>query len=63
TVTIANSHVSQEYAVTLKQDGASQGIVYIAQDAAGTAGYKVIVTWDIGTSLQTAVYEVDIVTV
>ena len=62
TVTIANSHVSQEYAVTLKQDGASQGIVYIAQDAAGTVGYKVIVTWDLGTSLASHVYEVDIVT-
>jgi hypothetical protein len=62
TVTIANSQVSQEYAVTLKQDGASQGIVYIAQDAAGTVGYKVIVTWDLGLSLASHVYEIDIVT-
>jgi hypothetical protein len=63
TVTIASSHVSQGYAVTLKQDGISQGIVYIAQDAAGTVGYKVIVTWDLGKSLASAVYEVYIVPV
>ena len=62
TVTIANSHANQGYAVTLKQDGASQGIVYIAQDAAGSVGYKVIVTWDLGLSLASHVYEVDIVT-
>ena len=62
TVTIANSHVSQGYAVTLKQAGISQGIVYIAQDAAGTVDYKVTVTWDLGTSLASAVYEVYIVT-
>jgi hypothetical protein len=62
TVTIANSQPSQAYAVTLKQDGVSEGIVYVAQDASGTVGYKVIVTWDLGTSLASHVYEVDIVT-
>jgi hypothetical protein len=63
TVTIFTSAPDTVYKVTLKQDGTSVtgSPVYIKQDAAGTPTYTAIVTWDIGTTLQTAVYEVDIV--
>ncbi len=63
TVNVTNTDNSQAYKVTLKQDGASQGIVYIAQGNPAAQNDKVTVTWDIGASLASHVYEVDIVPV
>ena len=62
TVTVANIHNSQAYKVTLTQAGTSVGDVYIAQGTSAAQNDKVTITWDLGTSLASAVYEVDIVT-
>ena len=61
-VTVANIHNSQAYKVTLLQAGTSVDDVYIKQGTSSVQNDNATVTWDIGTSLQTAVYEVDIVT-
>ncbi len=61
TVTVFNVHDGQTYAVTLLQSGVSMGVVYIAQGATAVEGDSVTITWDLGTSLNSAVYEVNIV--
>jgi hypothetical protein len=60
-VTVATIHNSQEYKVTLLQSGTSKGDVYIAQGGSAAQNDNATVTWDLGTSLASAVYEVDIV--
>ena len=61
TVAVGNAHNNVEYAVTLLQAGSSVGVVYIAQGAAAAEGDSVTITWDLGTTLNSAVYEVSIV--
>jgi hypothetical protein len=62
TVTVFNVHDSQTYTVTLLQSGVNMGVVHIAQGATTLVGDSVTITWDLGTSLTSAVYEVNIVT-
>ncbi len=61
TVAVVNVHDSVPYAVTLLQAGSPVGVVYIAQGANAVAGDSVTITWDLGTTLNSAVYEVNIV--
>ncbi|MGD0406032.1 MAG: hypothetical protein ABSB10_05210 [Candidatus Bathyarchaeia archaeon] len=60
-VTVASIHNSQEYKVTLLQSGTSVDDVYIKQGPSAAQNDNVTVTWDIGTSLTSHVYEIDIV--
>jgi hypothetical protein len=62
TVTVANIVDSQAYKVTLLQAGTNKGDVYSAQGDPAALNDKITITWDLGTSLASAVYEVDIVT-
>jgi len=61
TVAVVNVHDSVPYTVTLLQAGSPVGVVYIAQGVTVVAGDSVTITWDLGTSLSSAVYEVNIV--
>jgi len=60
-VTVANIHNSQAYKVTLLQAGTSVDDVYIKQGTSAAQNDNATVTWDLGTSLASHVYEVDIV--
>ena len=60
-VEIATVQAGLEYSVELFADGTTKGKVYIGQAASGAAeGDYVTVKWDLGTSLASAVYEVQV---
>jgi hypothetical protein len=68
TVTVAVNHFvdGQEYKVTLLQDGTPltpQSNVYIKQGSSDDTGTTIVISWDLGITLLSHVFEVDIVTV
>jgi hypothetical protein len=60
-VAITQPTPDKVYKVTLKEDGTSKGDVYIKTGDTPAQGDSVTVSWDLGTSLASRVYEVDIV--
>ena len=58
---IATTSASQEYSVELFADGTTKGTVYIGQDPSSPAvDDYVTVKWDLGTSLDDSVYEIQV---
>jgi len=60
-VEIATVSAAQDYSVELLANGVSQGTVYIGQDSSGAAiADYVTIKWDLGTSLDDSVYEIQV---
>ena len=58
---VTTTSAGQEYSVELFADGTSKGTVYIGQDPSTPAvDDYVIVKWDLGTSLDDSVYEIQV---
>jgi hypothetical protein len=60
TVEVVTTSNLKEYTVELFQDGVSQGILYIEQAAAAVVGDDVYCYWDLGTSLASHVYHIEV---
>lgn len=59
-VTVAEAINNANYTITLWKDGTVENTIYITQGETAVVGDKVTITWDIGTSLETAVWAVEI---
>jgi hypothetical protein len=60
TVEVVNTSNSTEYSVELFQDGVTQGTLYIEQAADSVAGDDVYCYWDLGTSIASHVYHIEV---
>jgi hypothetical protein len=60
TVAVVNASNSTEYSAELFEDGVSQGTLYIEQAAAAVAGDDVYCYWDLGTSIASHVYHIEV---
>ena len=59
-VTVATVSAGQEYSVELFQGGTSKGKIYIGQVTGTQVGDYAILKWDLGTSLDDQVYEIQV---
>lgn len=59
-LTVATADNGQEYSVELLKDGMPMGVLYVEQGADAAVGDSVMLTWDIGTSLSSAVFAVEV---
>lgn len=59
-VTVATVAAGQEYTVELFQDGTTKGTVYIGQVTGTSVDDYVTIKWDLGTSLDDNVYEIQV---
>lgn len=59
-LTVATADASQVYSVELIQDGTSIDTLYCSQPAAPATAEYIDLTWDIGASLSSSVYEIEV---
>ena len=59
-VKVKTTSANQKYSVELFAGGTSKGKVYIGQGASPAVNDYVTVKWDLGTSLDDQVYEVQV---
>ena len=62
-IEVATLDADQEYSVTMTIDGSPETVLYIDQANTPVAADYVTCTWDIGTTLSSAVYEVEVLEV
>lgn len=59
-LTVATADDAQEYSVELIRDGTSVDTLYCEQPAAAATAEYIDMTWDIGASLSSSVYEIEV---
>jgi hypothetical protein len=60
TVEVVTVSSSTEYTVELFEDGTSQGTLYIEQASSSVVGDDVYCYWDLGTSIASHVYHIEV---